>query len=65
MIKLRKIDKSTKHISGRAVIKGDRDITFPSSEAMFLRKLEEKILLSVKNFKHSGITLEFFDITIK
>ena len=65
MIKIRKVDQNTKHLKGRIVISNDRDITFPSSEAMFLRKLEEKILMEVKGFKHAGITLEFFEIQIK
>jgi len=65
MIKIRKIDRSTKHLKGRIVLSDDKSITFPSSEAMFLRKLEEKILMEVKGFTHSGIKLEFMDITIK
>ena len=65
MIKIRKVDKNTKHLTGRIVLSNDRDITFPSSEAMFLRKLEEKILESAKDFKHAGIKLEHISLEIK
>jgi len=65
MIKLRRCDKNTKHLVGRIVLSEDKEITFPSSEAMFIRKLEEKILEECKDFKSSGITLEFFDLEIK
>ena len=65
MIKLRKIDKSTKHLRGRIVFSDDKAVVFPSSETMFLRKLEEKILMSCKGFTHSGIKLEHFDLKIK
>lgn len=65
MIKIRKVDKNTKHLKGRIVLSAEKGITFPSSEAMFLRKLEEKILMEVKGFKHAGIALEFFEIQIK
>ena len=64
MIKTRKIDRSTKHICGRIVFNGNNSI-FPSSEEMFLRMLERKILMEVKGFKHAGITLEYFDLQIK
>jgi len=65
MIKLRKIDKSTKHLRGRIVFSDDKAVVFPSSETMFLRKLEEKILSEAKGFKYAGIKLEFFEIQIK
>lgn len=65
MRKLRTSDKSTKHLKGRITISADKSIIFPSSEAMFLRKLEEKILMEVKGFKHAGITLSHFDLQIK
>lgn len=65
MIKTRKIDKNTKHIRGRIVLSENKDIIFPSSEEIFLRKLETRILESCKGFKYSGIKVEHFDIEIK
>ena len=65
MIKLRKVDQNTKHLKGRVVLSENKAITFPSSEEIFLRKLTEKILESVKGFKYSGIELVHFDLTIK
>lgn len=64
MIKIRKIDRSTKHIRGRVVLNSN-NLIFPSSEEMFLRMLERKILIEIKGFAHRGITLEHFDIQIK
>lgn len=65
MTKLRKIDKSTKHLTGRLVFGGEGDIIFPSDEKMFLIKLEEKILMEVKGFRSHKIVLEFFSIKIR
>jgi hypothetical protein len=65
VIKLRKVDKNTKHLRGRLVISGNEKLIFPSAEKIFLRKLEEKILESAKDFKHSGIKVEHFDLQIK
>lgn len=65
MGKLRKLDKETKHLTGRIYLSGSGNIIFPSSEEMFCRKLEEKILESCKNFKYANIELEFFEIEIK
>ena len=65
MRKIRKIDKETKHLKGRVFLSGAGHIIFPSSEEMFLRALERKILESCKGFKHAGVELEFFEIEIK
>lgn len=65
MIKLRKVDESTKHFTGRLVLSGEEGITFPSDERMFLKKLEEKILMEVKGFKYGKIMLEHFSIKIR
>jgi len=63
MIKIRKIDRLTHHIKARIVVNCEGD--FSSATETFLRALEDKILMSSKGFKHSGITLEFMGITIK
>jgi hypothetical protein len=65
MIKLRKIDKSTRHFTGRLVFGIKGSITFPSSEKVFMIKLEEKIMKEVKGFKYGEVVLEFFSIKIK
>jgi len=65
MIKLRKCDKNTKHFTGRLVFSIKGGITFPSSQKMFLRKLEEKIVKEVKGFQYAEVVLEFFSIKIK
>jgi len=65
MGKLRKIDKETKHLTGRIYLSGDENIRFSSSEETFLRALERKILESAKDFKHAGITVDFFELEIK
>lgn len=65
MIKLREIDKCTKHFTGRIVFGVKGGITFPSSQKMFLRKLEEKIMKEVEGFKYGEVVLEFFSIKIK
>lgn len=65
MIKIRKIDKNTKHLRGRIVISGNDELIFPSAEKIFLRKLEEIILESAKDFKSNGIKVEHFTIEIK
>lgn len=65
MIKLRKVDKNTKHVKGRIVISGNDKLIFPSAEKIFLQKLEEKILESAKDFKSNDIKVEFFDLQIK
>ncbi len=65
MIKLRAVDRLTKHIKGRAFLSDDKGIIFPSSEKIFLKKLEEKIMSSTKDFEHGGIKLSFLEIKIK
>jgi len=65
MIRLRQIDKSTKHLTGRLIISCNEKIIFPSSESIFLKKLEEKIVSSTKDFEHGGIKLSFLEIKIK
>lgn len=65
MRKIRKIDRLTKHVRGRVFLSNNGGVIFPSSEEIFLRKLEEKILMSCKGFTHSGIKLEHFDLKIK
>lgn len=65
MRKIREIDRLTKHVRGRVFLSNNGGVIFPSSETMFLRKLEEKILSEAKGFKYAGIKLEFFEIQIK
>jgi len=65
MIKLRAVDRLTKHIKGRAFLGNDKGIIFPSSEKIFLKKLEEKILMSTKDFEHGGVVLTFLELKIK
>jgi hypothetical protein len=65
MIKLRKVDRNTKHLSGRVVFSIKGGITFPSSQKMFLIKLEEKIMKEVKGFQYAEVVLDHFSIKIK
>jgi len=65
MIKLRKCDKNTKHFVGRLVFGIKGNITFPSSEKMFLIKLEEKIMKEVEGFQYAEVVLDHFSIKIK
>ena len=65
MEKRRKVDQNTKHLKGRVVLSDNEGITFPSAEEIFLRRLEEKILMEAKGFKYAGIKLEHFTLEIK
>jgi hypothetical protein len=50
---------------GQLVFSTKGGITFPSSQKMFLIKLEEKIMKEVEGFQYAEVVLDHFSIKIK